>query len=481
MTVEALVRRARRRFAINEALGQLVFAGSVTLGGLALLLTLGTRYLNWWALGPIALAGLAFGFYRVRRLIPSDYAAAVRVDRNAGLQDALSTALHFSRERSEFAAPQRQQAEDAAAGVNLEAAVPFTMPRSLYLMAGLAVLASALVAVRFFSTHGLDLRPPLTEVLFEDSAAGPRAKQKQSGADSAQRKRLETAESLLAKLGVPVNPEDEKRTDALDKAIDQALENPGNAGAKTDKGEGGKAGNPSDQAPAGDPMDDKKSADDQNKAAEGKDGTVGDKSGSKSGGDSPSLMSKLKDAVSNMFSKPSQSDPGQKGQSKQASAGKQEKGAGQKSAGKEQPQGQDQQGSEEGEPNGDAQQGQQAEGKAGARSSQQSSQAGSGVGSQDGAKDLKAAEQLKAMGKISEIIGRRAATVSGETTIEVQSGRQQLRTAYTNKSAAHGETDGGTGRDEIPVAMQSYVQQYFEQVRKAGAAQKGKPEKAVTP
>ena len=184
-------------------------------------------------------------------------------------------------------------------------------------------------------------------------------------------------------------------------------------------------------------------------------------------------MSKLKDAVSNMFSKSSQSDPGQKAQGQQVPGAKGEKGAGEKSASKGQEQGQNQAGSEDGEPNGDAQQGQQADGKAGAKNAQQSSQAGNGVGSQDGSKDLRAAEQLKAMGKISEIIGKRAATVSGETTVEVQSGKQQLRTAYTNTAAAHGETDSGSGRDEIPAGLQAYVQQYFEQVRKSGPGQKG--------
>ena len=62
-------------------------------------------------------------------------------------------------------------------------------------------------------------------------------------------------------------------------------------------------------------------------------------------------------------------------------------------------------------------------------SGQNQKQEGNGIGSQDGSKENHAAEQLKAMGKISEIIGRRSATVTGETSIEVQSGNQQLHTA----------------------------------------------------
>ena len=136
MTVEALIRRARRRFVLNEALGQLAFAASVTLGGLALLLTAGTRWLDWWTLIPVCAAGLAMGAWRLRRATPTAYATAVRVDRNAELRDALSTAWHFACEKSRFGEAQRRQAEAAAAQVDLDRAVPFTMPRSIYLVAG---------------------------------------------------------------------------------------------------------------------------------------------------------------------------------------------------------------------------------------------------------------------------------------------------------------------------------------------------------
>ena len=70
------------------------------------------------------------------------------------------------------------------------------------------------------------------------------------------------------------------------------------------------------------------------------------------------------------------------------------------------------------------------------------------------------------MGKISEIIGKRSANVTGDVTVEVQSGNQQLRTAYTQNSAQHADSGGEINRDEVPVVFQPYVQQYFEQVRR---------------
>jgi hypothetical protein len=79
---------------------------------------------------------------------------------------------------------------------------------------------------------------------------------------------------------------------------------------------------------------------------------------------------------------------------------------------------------------------------------------------------VKLAEQMAAMGKLSEIIGKRSANVTGEAMVEVKNTSQQLSTRYEAKRAAHGESGTEISRDEVPVALQGYVQQYFEQVRK---------------
>jgi len=41
--VEDLIRRARRRFLLNEALAQTAFAAAIVVGGFSLLLIVGTR------------------------------------------------------------------------------------------------------------------------------------------------------------------------------------------------------------------------------------------------------------------------------------------------------------------------------------------------------------------------------------------------------------------------------------------------------
>ncbi|HKD06625.1 MAG TPA: hypothetical protein VKB79_12060 [Bryobacteraceae bacterium] len=484
--IEDLIRRARRRIVLNGALGQVAFAGVFALSGLALVLLFGTRYLNFWPLAAFTVLGIVIGGARAWRSAPDPYSTAVQLDHDAGLSDALSTAWYFgahATECSEVRRMQRELAEQAARAIDLETAVPFTFPRALYLFAALALLASVIVGVRFRSGGRLDLRPPLTEILFEDLAA-PQAK-KQVRSDHSDRKRLDTAESLLAKLGMRVNADDPKNdAESLDKAIDQALDGVPAGNEKGEKSQGqaksqdGKAGSGVEKQPDGDPLDGKpsenggESADNANPSNQ--QNPSGDKGNSKSAsGDNASILSKLKDAVSNMFSKSKPASGSEKGQ-QQGQMAKSEKGNSDKNAsGKGKEQGESQADAQDGEPSNDAQDGQQAQGKAGSKSSQQSAQAGSGVGSQDGAKDLKAAEQLKAMGKISEIIGKRASTVTGETTIEVQSGNQQLRTAYSKTAANHGETDSDLSRDEIPVTLQPYIQQYFEQIRKSAPA--GKP------
>jgi hypothetical protein len=59
--------------------------------------------------------------------------------------------------------------------------------------------------------------------------------------------------------------------------------------------------------------------------------------------------------------------------------------------------------------------------------------------------------------------------VTGESTVEVQNTSQQLHTAYVQKGAQHTQTGAQIDRDEIPVALQPYVEQYFDQVRKQPA------------
>ena len=96
----------------------------------------------------------------------------------------------------------------------------------------------------------------------------------------------------------------------------------------------------------------------------------------------------------------------------------------------------------------------------------------SGIGSADGDKAAREAEQLQAMGQISEMIGKRSQNVTGEVMVEVGSSKQQLKTQFSQRQATHVEAGSEIPRDEVPLMYQQLVQQYFEEIRKKPEASK---------
>jgi len=93
-------------------------------------------------------------------------------------------------------------------------------------------------------------------------------------------------------------------------------------------------------------------------------------------------------------------------------------------------------------------------------------QSKTGAGSADGDKSAKEAEQLQAMGKISEILGKRSQNVTGEVMVEVGSTKQQLKTPWAQRDATHVEAGSEIHRDEVPLMYQQFVERYFEEIRK---------------
>ncbi len=171
---------------------------------------------------------------------------------------------------------------------------------------------------------------------------------------------------------------------------------------------------------------------------------------------------KPKDASSQKNSNDGQKSPGddESQASQQSAKDRSEKKAGSKS---------DKQGdTSKGESNSDAQAveknqpGQQ--GDATASNNEHGNNAQSGAGRNDGRKEMQDAEQLKAMGKLAEIIGKRSASLTGEMTVEKPSGAQQLKTQYSNQNAVHSDAGGELHRDQIPIEYRDFVRTYMEQV-----------------
>jgi hypothetical protein len=499
MKIPEVARRARRRLFWNEVLAQGTCALSVGLGAVVLLLVLGTQLLDWRWLVVLPAATLGIGVYRTSRRLPGLYPAAQLLDRRLHLADAISTALYFSESTSRERASagmreaQLQQAETIADRVDVVQAIPFTMPRAVYSAGLLAFLATGLFALRYGLERRLDLRQPLASILENSFGGGERvqtaALQKKAG--MTKRQALEEA------MGISTEDAAAKGQGELDPASDSALETsqvPDTDNSKKGGTEAGKA-----KSPAGEQIDGEQTESDSEgegqganggqDAREGKQGGAQSKSAqdnqgndsSGSAGENSTLMSKLRDAMSNLMSRMKQQPQGAGAQQQSAANQKGQQGQGQKGSGQKAKsgQGKQQQGgqdsdSEEDEQGDDAQSAQNAQGRGAGQSSddQASKQPGSGIGKQDGSKDVKLAEQLAAMGKISEIIGKRAANVSGEVTVEVQNSTQQLKTGWVRQNATHANSGGEINRDEVPVEYQTYVQQYFEQVRKQDAPKK---------
>jgi hypothetical protein len=491
--IERLIRRARGRYLANQLLAQGAYAASAGMAGVILLLIAGTQILDWPFLVAITAGTLALGTYRTLRRVPSSYVIAQLVDRRLLLADTLSTALFFAgtaKGCEPMREGQRAQAEHVAERADIERAMPFAMPRAIYSLAALGLVASGLFALRYGFSHTLDLRAPLARIMMENFGSTP----------------LEAALHKNARVPRPDGPKpiglslpenEPNGAQQLDPAPDSALDtvgvpsavndplgqNQSNSKAKTESASTEKADGvqgDSESSEGADAATSESSSDGPQGAKNAKQSDAASQgSASRSSSDqNASLVSKLRDAMSNLLSKMRQQNGS--GSQQQSNAGQNAQKAASQRGGQKQngASGEGQQGNGQQSSDMDGQQatadgknGQNAQAQGGGHSADQqgANQPGSGIGRQDGNKDTRLAEQLAAMGKISEIIGKRSANVTGEITVEVPSSQQRLQTPYSQSNATHGDSGGEISRDEVPVIFQQYVQQYFEQIRKQPA------------
>ncbi len=484
-----LLARARRRFRNHLIVEEAIRSLCAALAGAILLLLAGTRILDWYWVALLIAASAALGYRRVVRRRPADYPVAQLLDGRLNLHDTLSTACYFlqppaDRRASEgFRQAQHHVAEQLSAQVDVRSAMPWMTPRSVYVAAALAAVAVGLFMLRFGSGRSLDLRPPLVQAVVDFFTASPVL--------TARNKSLapRPGEEMT---GIAVDPAGE-RTGELDPAPDsvlQTVDTPDVGGEPRD--EAGKSPHRA-EAPTGDPLEGSENS--ERSAGDGREGRPEDptpRSGNPQDspepgqsanqqGENSSLMEKLRDAMANLLSRmklpqktsdggrtASSNRPGTPSNAMQRAADQK----GSKTSGAPQSEGAPGEDSE-GEPQSEGQQQAQAgQGKSGDRTSEQSGRNDprSGMGKQDGSKELKDAEMLAAMGKISEILGKRNANITGEIMVEVTGGKQQpLKTPYSQRGATHRESGGEIHRDEIPLALQDYVQRYFEEVRKPAA------------
>lgn len=491
-----LLRTARRRELTQLFFEQGSYALFAGLAALILLLLLGTQVLDWYWPVLLAVVTLGVGLYRIRGRVPDTYAVAQRVDSRMGLHDALSTAVYFDQPHEERSIPtsnlieaQRQFAEQAAQTTDPVAATPISIPRQAWATVGLIAICGTLLMVRYGFHGSLSLQQPLVELPFDSLFGTPvevakaklPPKQKlpdnfegvtvpPEGKEESGEERKATPEGDQIKIQT-VSDEPGSKTGEKGQSADEGEPQGQQAGDEGQKGEGKGGGEERSQSDnAG------KGASQQNAKAP----SQGDQNqqNSQQSGENSSLMDKMRDAMANMLSRMKMSPQGgesnkksmasQQGSPQSAGAQKQAGQKGSQAPGKDSKEGQspsDQQGEQQGE--GQSKMNAQGKSSDGAGEKQQA-EGKSGAGKQDGEKDIKAAQQAAAMGKISELLGKRAKDMTGEVMVEVSSGKQRLKTDYVQRNTTHGDTGGEIHRDEVPVEYQQFVQQYFEQVRKPG-------------
>lgn len=452
------------------------------------LLILGTQILDWQWPVALFLVVLFVGVYRVRRRRVPPYRTAQVLDQALGLEDRLSTAFYFRNLANSAPAlvdtVERQAIERVNVG-DVERVMPMRFPTAGYVACACAAVALSLIAVRYGVLKTLRLDRPLARINFDTFGNPPKVEAASTKKSVVQ----EHLEKQLQQLGLSL--------DEMQLPMEKSAEKPNatNVTAASDEPGGSQKGPPG-QNPSepGDPSQENKEGDQPSgpDASESKNEGAGQpspgqkgnaassppKSPQKQGGQNPGVLDKMKDALADLMNKMGMNQQGEKGE-QTASQQSQQKGGSQQQAGEKGTQGQGKaQGDNQPSPDTqakDTEGGEQSPGQQQRASQQDGGKAGSenaknGMGKSDGDKSIKDAEQLAAMGKISEIFGKRAAEMKGEMSVEVPSGKQQLRTAYSNSTATHTGVVADANRNEIPLAYQPYVQRYFEEVRKATAA-----------
>jgi hypothetical protein len=491
-----LIRRGRSRQLAHLLIHAASFAAIVALGGAILLLVVGAQILSWYWLVVLFAGGLVAGAYRLRGSLLTPYQVAQAIDRRLGFKDALSTAYYFAGQTEHRSAPpdfiesQRNQAENLARSADMDRGMPFVLPRSAYVNLALVAVALGMFGLRYGIKRSLDLGSPLVSInldgFFGNSPkiadARPRGKPPSDargdvdGAkdqwDSKTDDRDPATEAALQSVEDPAPNNGNTSPDGSAKADAKTTDQLPQGSNPLDSGEKGESAQQSDQSANASPGADSKSGQ-QNGSKDAKEGKDANQSGSSADN---SLAGKLRDALSNLMAKmkpQSKQGGGKPNDSPQSSAKSSQNG--EKQEGDSKSPGQEQaDASANSQSEGEQQQGgtqQASQGKSEGRSNNQpnSPDGKSGIGKQDGDKAAREAAELAAMGKLSELIGKRAANITGEVMVEVSSGKQQLKTQYTDRNGAHAEAGGEINRDEVPLAYQQYVQQYFAQMRKLPA------------
>ena len=479
--VEALVQTARRRVASQVRARECFLALAIGILALCVLLLLGTRYVPFVLLPLAASLGISVALQRWKSAVPDAYAVAQQIDARENLCDQVATAYYFRTTGDgvfsrEVADSQYRQASQAAKGVAPEFVFPHSVPwtqRASLCLLGVAVLFFGLrVAVQ----PQLSLEPPLATLLLHTLfGSNPQP----TRAESLTAARLERQSPQAAVLEDEVFPEKRSaepasKSNPLPEEEHQEQVGDPNAlpeveGLITVPLEESEFEAPlPDAANDGDPLDDGATGED--------DVAPTDPNENDRNEDSQSLFDKLKKAFKNMLQTLDmasvESADSETGREQGSGSSEQSPSSGSpfdSGSPDELPPSDaadaSMEGGESGEETGET-------ASAGSTSGQDSSgnqrggENASAAGSSDGSKEFTEAEQLEVLGALEELYIKRSERMQGDVTIETRLAEQSANVPYNRRSTTHADRGGTVSRDEIPAAYRTYIQNYFETLRK---------------
>jgi hypothetical protein len=437
--IEPVVRRAWRRALLLLLCEEAALPCAIVFAGLAMLVMAGTDIFRWYWLVLALVPALILAVARLRSRIPSRYRIAQILDLRLGLSDSLSTAWFLlSTRRAHTVAAQQilQQARSAASRAPWRRALPFQARRQWTMSGSAAVLLLALFALRYFQTQTLSLRAPWLPVhpaLIADIGEFV------AGEVSAAHGRRAGRKGSPSKTPARSQPGDR----------DLASSGQGDASVHVNRAESGQ--------PAGAPSTRHNQERSDNAAVAGTESAPGSDA---------SLFTRMNEALSSLLvslrsetRKDAVQTPGS------------DTGAGSLNAQAAYPApGRDGDAARRNDPALSRQSGQSA----GLQSSQSSSpghpNAQSGIGSQNGDKSLKQAQELAAMGKLTEILGKRSAGLTGDMTIRALAGATIPAATGAERRVSHEDLGGEIHRAEIPEVYRDYVRHYMETIHDAAVA-----------
>ena len=479
--VEALVENCRSRIVRQLRAREGYLALAVSLIGFCSLLVLGTRYVPFVTLPLVAGLGAWIAVQRFGAGLPTRYAVAQLVDTNSGLRDALSTAYYFRTagvgwQSTDVASAQYESASKLTVKIDPKQAFPGAISQAQRSSVWLLASALALFGLRVGLQAEHSFEPPLaslilTAIFGEQLPSQARALPRTAEID---RSRGEQAlpgdeEFFERSASQQDSPDSQLPSEDHEQPPEQVGEMPDVEGLITVPLE--------QQGPEGPPDDSMLQAEQSDLSSEREGGDMPTDPGSEAWDEeAQSLFDKLKQAFDNMIQTldmaSTESTSSESGQEQGSGSTEEAASSGNPADSGEAEQDPSAQAAdasmEGGEPGPEAGESASAGSTSGEDSTGQQSggENASAAGTSDGDKELAEAEQLEVLGALEELYMERAEKMRGEVTIETRLAEQSASVPYNQRSTSHGDGGGAVSRDEIPAPYRTYIQNYFDTLRR---------------